>query len=150
MSDPISGDWYSGVGSKLELVVTGSEIHGLFHSTEGPVGKFPVVGSVDPDPTLANRALSFSISWITPETPKEYRSVTSYTGQYHQSDASGDEVIRTIFLLADETSPAKQYASIFIGYDNFSKTRPSASQIEKERKLARPSNSLKNAPLTTR
>ena len=133
-NDPLSGIWYSGVGSKLELAVKGSELSGFFHSKEAPGGKFPLCGSVDPDPNLPNRALSFSVAWITPETPKDRRSVTSYTGQYHRSH----EVIRTIFLLADETSPAKQYVSTSVGYDNFSRTQPSAGQLETERQLATP------------
>jgi hypothetical protein len=135
--DPISGLWYSGVGSKLEITVTNSELRGYFHSTEGPNGKFPLVGSVDPDSSLPNRALSFSVSWITADTPNEYRSVTSYTGQYHRS--GGDEVIKTIFLLADETAPTKQYASIFVGYDNFARTEPTKDQIDYQRKFGRPS-----------
>src|ERR1700722_16997635 len=98
-SDPLSGVWFSEVGSKLELRVTGSEIRGFFHSTEGPSGKFKLHGSVDSDPSLPNRALSFSVSWINEDTPNEYRSVSSYTGQYHR--AGGDDVINTIFLLAD-------------------------------------------------
>ncbi len=133
--DPLSGVWYTGVGSKLELKVNGSKLEGYFHSTEGPGGKYDVVGSVDPDPTLPNRALSFSVSWISLDTPNEYRSVTSYTGQYHRHDSDGDEVINTIFLLADETTAKKQYASTFVGYDNFVRTRPSAEQIEKERRI---------------
>jgi hypothetical protein len=133
--DPIYGTWYSGVGSKLELEVNGSELRGFFHSTEGPDGKYPLVGSIDPDPSLPNRALSFSVSWITPKTPRERRSVTSYTGQFHRSH----EIIKTIFLLADETSPSKQYVSTFVGYDNFVRVQPAAAQVETERKLATPS-----------
>jgi|HubBroStandDraft_1064217.scaffolds.fasta_scaffold43824_2 hypothetical protein len=136
-SDPLSGVWYSGVGSKLELTVSNSELRGYFRSTEAPARKFPLVGSVDPDPSLPNRALSFSVSWINADTPNEYRSVTSYTGQFHRTDE--EDFINTIFLLADETSPTKQYASVFVGYDNFSKTEPSKDQVEYQRKLGRPS-----------
>jgi Avidin family len=137
-NDPLSGIWYSAVGSKLELAVNGSELRGFFHSTEGPGGKFPVVGSVDPDPNLPNRALSFSVSWITPDTKKSYRSVTSYTGQYHRWEDES-ETISTIFLLADETSPEKQYASTFVGYDNFGRNEPSAEDIARELRTRRPS-----------
>jgi len=132
--DPLSGVWYSGVGSKLELRVNGSRLEGFFHSTEGPGGKYELVGSVDPDANLPNRALSFSVSWIASDTPNEHRSVTSYTGQYHRYDQDGDEVINTVFLLADETSPKKQYSSTFVGYDNFERTRASEEQIAKERR----------------
>jgi hypothetical protein len=135
--DPLSGVWYSGVGSKLELGVDGSKLVGFFHSTESPGGKYELVGSIDPDPNLPNRALSFSVSWITSDTPNEFRSVTSYTGQYHRYDRDGDEAINTIFLLADETGPKKQYASTYIGYDNFGRTEPSAEQVEKERRRRR-------------
>ncbi|HXO00238.1 MAG TPA: avidin/streptavidin family protein [Candidatus Acidoferrales bacterium] len=137
-NDPLDGVWYSGVGSKLELSVKGSELSGYFHSKEGPGGKYRLIGSIDPDPDRDNRALSFSVSWITPDTPKDRRSVTSYTGQYHRSH----EVIRTIFLLADETSPTKQYVSTFVGYDNFSRMEPAADLADKERKLGTPHSKL--------
>lgn len=133
--DPLSGVWYSGVGSKLELKVNGSRLEGFFHSTEASGGKYELVGSVDPDPNLPNRALSFSVCWIESDTPNEYRSVSSYTGQYHRYDSDDDEVINTIFLLADETGPKKQFASTFVGYDNFGRTQPSPDQIKKARRL---------------
>jgi Avidin family len=141
-NDPLSGIWYSGVGSKLELEVKGSELRGFFHSTEAPGGKFPVVGSVDPDPRLPNRALSFSVSWITPDTAKGYRSVTSYTGQYHRWDDE-DETINTIFLMADETRPNKQYASTFVGYDNFGRNEPSLEDVKRELRIGNPSHGTK-------
>ncbi len=46
--DPLSGIWYSSVGSKLDLRVNGSKLEGLFHSMEGPGGKYDLTGSVDP------------------------------------------------------------------------------------------------------
>jgi hypothetical protein len=135
--DPLSGVWYSGVGSQLKLEVSGSKLKGFFHSTEGPKGKYALVGSVDPDPSLPNRALSFSVSWIRADTDNDQRSVTSYTGQYHRYESDDEEAINTIFLLADETSPRKQFASTFVGYDNFARERPSAKEIDKERKRRR-------------
>lgn len=68
-------------------------------------GKYELVGSVDPDPNLPNRARSFSVSWTCPDTTNERRSVSSYTGQYHRFDPEGDEVINTVFLLVHERGP---------------------------------------------
>ena len=130
-TDPLSRVWYSKVGSKLELVVRGSKLEGYFHSTEGPAGKFEVFGSVDPDASLPDRALSFSVCWIRSDSSNKYRSVSSYTGQYHRFD-DGEEVINTVFLLVDETG--KQFASTFVGYDNFDTTEPSPEQIKKARR----------------
>lgn len=130
--DPLSGVWYSGVGSKLEIKVSGSRLAGYFHSTEAPGGKFPINGSVDPDPDLPNRALAFTVSWIQVGAKPKYRSVTSYTGQYHRL-RDGEEVIRATFLLAEETPPGKQYASTYVGYDNFERTVPTSAAVKKAR-----------------
>jgi hypothetical protein len=135
--DPLAGVWYSGVGSKLELEVDGSRLTGSFDSAEAPGGRFPVYGSVDLDSTLPNRALAFTVSWIQEGTKLEYRSVTSYTGQYH-SLPDGEEVIRTTFLLAEETRPGKEYASTYVGYDNFKRTAPSSNEVKTAR-ATRPS-----------
>jgi hypothetical protein len=121
----VSGTWYSAVGSRLELKEKGSELHGTFDSTESSTGKpFPLHGSVDPDTSLKNRALSFSVAWIDKSTPptSKNRSVTSYTGQYHND--KGVETIQVVFLLANETTPAKAYASVFVGSDIFTRTKP--------------------------
>src|SRR5580693_10795158 len=93
-ADPLTGAWYSGVGSRLELHVHGARLTGYLASTEDGGERFPLHGSVDPDPHQSDRTLSFSIAWITPDAPDAFRSVTSYTGQYH-ADA---EAIETIFL----------------------------------------------------
>ena len=121
----VSGTWYSGAGSKLELHENGSELTGTFDSTENPGGgSFEVHGSIDPDGTRPNRALAFSVAWIDGSTPSEDRSVTSYTGQYHHSDLDGGDVIQVVFLLANETPPKKAYASVFVGSDVFRRIGP--------------------------
>jgi hypothetical protein len=137
-ADPLAGVWYSGVGSRLELHVHGARLTGFFASTEDEGERFPLHGSVDPDPHQSNRALSFSIAWITPDESDAFRSVTSYTGQYHRS-ADG-EAIETIFLMADQTPPEKQYASVFVGYDNFHRESPSAEEVKRARHTIRPAH----------
>ena len=140
--DPIEVVWYSKTGSVLNLYVNGSELTGYFYSLQvQPEEWYPLHGSVDPDQSLPNRALSFSVSWITDGTPSEFRSVTSYTGQYH-SLPNGSEVINTIFLLQDETSPQKQYASTMVGYDNFVRVAPTLAEIEDEVRTRRPSHNI--------
>jgi len=121
--DPIAGVWYSGVGSMLKLQVDGSELKGSFDSTEAHGGSFTVHGSVDPDPSKANRALSFSVCWIRKNGHPKYRSVTSYTGQYHKLE-NGSEYLNTTFLMVDETTPEQDYASTYVGYDNFNRNKP--------------------------
>src|SRR4029079_8090568 len=124
----VSGTWYSPVGSRLELEEKGSELTGSFDSTENPGGgAFAVHGSIDPDHTPANRALSFSVAWIDGSTPPEFRSVTSYTGQYHDDDDV--ETIDVVFLLANETTPAKAYASVFVGSDIFPRKRATDDEM---------------------
>jgi len=124
MADPLDGKWYSSVKSSLDLKVEGSTLSGSFNSTEdhSPLS-FPLVGVVDPDPSLPNRALSLAVSWIDKDTTK-YRSVTSYTGQYHYNGAKEKEAINTTFLMVDETTEANQYKSTYVGYDNFSRKKP--------------------------
>jgi hypothetical protein len=116
--DPLNGTWYSGAGSRLELRVEESGLRGTFYRAEDGSAR-PLVGSVDPDASQPHRALGFSICWIADDESSPYRSVTSYTGQFH---ADRNE-IATIFLLVDETSSQKQYASTFVGYDNFTRER---------------------------
>ena len=132
MSDPLAGTWYSGIGSQLDLQVNGSQVSGTF-TRKGTQGK--VIGSVDPDPTRPNRALSFSVAWVQDVTPPQnFVSVTSYTGQYHKGEKPRPDVINAVFLLVDETSAQRQFASTFVGYDNFFRQKPTPEQIE-QRKL---------------
>ena len=129
---PLSGTWYSAVGSRLELSENGDELNGYFESVENPGGgKFKLRGSVDPNVKLQNRALSFSVAWMADAVPDEFRSVTSYTGQYHRLP-DGREVIKTIFLMADETTPARQYSSVSVGHDTFTREKPSVDEIAME------------------
>jgi hypothetical protein len=121
----VTGTWYSAVGSRLQLKEKGSELYGTFDSTESATGKsFSLHGSVDPNTSLKNRALSFSVSWIDKSTPpkSKHRSVTSYTGQYHND--KGVETIQVVFLLVNGTAPANAYASVFVGSDIFTRTKP--------------------------
>lgn len=132
----ISGKWYSPVGSLLELEEHGAELKGKFNSTENQGGgAFDVHGSIDPDGSLPNRALSFSVAWIKGSAPVEYRSVTSYTGQYHNED--GEEVIDVVFLLVNETTPAKSYASVFVASDVFTRNPPSDEEVKHAAKKRR-------------
>lgn len=128
-ADPLAGTWYSTAGSKLELKIQGSELMGSFTSTENPGPAFDVRGSVDPDPNIPDRALSFSVCWIDEKTKSKYRSVSSYTGQYHHTDS--EDIIETIFLLVDETSINKQFVSTFVGYDNFYRDQPDQGKVKK-------------------
>jgi hypothetical protein len=122
------------VGSKLELHENGSELTGHFDSTENQGGgSFPLHGSIDPDVSQANRALSFSVAWNKDSQPSEFRSVTSYTGQYHKDG----EFIDVVFLLANETTPEKSYASVFVGSDSFTKTAPTPEEASRAKKTRR-------------
>ncbi len=123
-NDPLAGVWYSGVGSKLKLEVTGSTLTGYFQSTDDPsADQQALYGSVDPDAALPNRALSFSVYW--PKSNKYAASVTSYTGLYQaQGGPSGKAQITTIFLLAIEREPQYNYKAVTVGYDNFLREKP--------------------------
>lgn len=133
-TDPLACAWYSEIGSRLDLTVNGSLLDGVFHSVDGPRGDFRVIGSVDPDSSQPDRALAFSVCWIDCDGSNEFRSVSSYTGQYHRT-MDGDEFINTIFLLVDETG--KQFASTFVGYDNFRKSPPSEEVVRMRRAQSR-------------
>ena len=127
----INGKWYSFKGSELILTEEGSELKGTFDSVQDPNGARPLHRSVDPDPSLPNRTLSFSVAWIKGDASSGPVSVTSYTGQYHGGGGTSfKEFIDVVFLLANETSPAKEYASVFVGHDRFTRDKPPAHQIE--------------------
>jgi len=119
----LAGKWYSGIGSTLELEVEGSLLRGSFESVEySPSKKFPLVGVVDADEGRPNRSLAFVISWIDDDPlRKKYRRSSSYTGQFH----SDDDVNRVTSLIVNETAEKKQYASILVSHDVFTRDVPS-------------------------
>ncbi|HWO20564.1 MAG TPA: avidin/streptavidin family protein [Kofleriaceae bacterium] len=119
----LSGIWYSSAGSRLELEEQGSVLSGKFDSAQSPEGFVAIHGSVDPDPTLSHRALSFSASWAAAGTPAGQRSVTSYSGQYRVS-SDGSEEIEVIFLLVDDTKSSALWKSTHISTDVFKRTSP--------------------------
>jgi hypothetical protein len=126
----VSGKWYSPVGSMLVLEEHGAELTGKFDSTENPGGgAFDVHGSVDPDVNQPDRALSFSVAWMKGSAPLQYRSVTSYTGQYHKGD--GEEVIDVVFLLVNETTPAQSFSSVSVASDVFTRNPPSDEEVKR-------------------
>lgn len=114
--DPLDGVWYSKVGSKLELQVSGATLSGWFSSVDEPGKRAPIVGVVDPDASANDRALSFAVAWVAVDPSSKYRSVSSYTGQVH---FGSPDVMETILLLVDQTSVEKQYTSTMVAYDNF-------------------------------
>jgi Avidin family len=119
----ISGTWYSSAGSKLILEETGRAVTGEFHSTQGDGGFLPVFGSIDPDPAMSHRALSFSVSWADDETKAGMRSVTSYSGQYRTYE-DGAEEIEVIFLLVDDTKSKALWKAAHISAERFTRTSP--------------------------
>lgn len=119
-ADNLSGTWYSGVGSTLELQVSGGTLTGFFESTEtNPSKKYPLTGLVDPDTARHNRVLAFVVSWIDNISSSKYRSISSYTGQFH----SKDNEINVTLLITDETSIHKQYRSTLVAHDTFTRQR---------------------------
>ena len=122
-NDPLSGEWYSGVGSRLVLAVNGSTLTGHFQSTDNPGAPAqPVYGSVNPDTSLPNRALSFSVYW--PKSSNFAAAVTSYTGQYQAKGGPSDTPqITSIFLLSTETEPKDNYKAVNVGFDIFERRK---------------------------
>ncbi|AXT60366.1 hypothetical protein D1816_08380 [Aquimarina sp. AD10] len=115
---PIYGHWESEAGSKLFLASQGSILHGSFTREGGRPRR--LLGTIDNHQPIKDKglALSFSVYWPSNNDP-EYRSVTSYTGQFHPTENK----ITTIFLLANETIPSKDYASVFVGNDVFTRIK---------------------------
>jgi len=109
----VSGVWISESGSQVILRQRGSYILGTFTRKGGTAHR--LLGSIVPQHSgQVGIALSFSVAWPSNNDPK-YRSVTSYTGQYHPDKG----FISTVFLLADETLPNKDYAAVSVGTDIF-------------------------------
>ena len=109
----VSGEWISQVGSKVTLRQSGNYIVGTFTREDGIAHR--LLGSIVSEHSgEVGIALSFSVAWSSNSDPK-YRSVTSYTGQYHPDK----EFISTVFLLASETLPSKDYAAVSVGTDVF-------------------------------
>jgi hypothetical protein len=131
MNDHINGFWYGKSGSKLNLEVYGSEIKGTYETPRCKGGTCKIHGSIDPDSKQSNRALSFSVSWFDEKGNPiggNYRSVTSYTGQYHKFDNT--EIIEVTFLLVNETSYTKEYASTFVHHDTLTRNKINNNLID--------------------
>jgi hypothetical protein len=137
---PINGIWYSSIGSELKLEEHGSELKGSFDSVQQPGKAFELHGSVYPNEERPNRSLSFSVAWPEDPASAKYRSVSSYTGQYHHVDGVG-EFIDVVFLLVDETMPSRSFASVFVGHDRFMREKPGPARIDMDLALREASTS---------
>jgi len=130
---PLDGTWYNELNSVMNLSVeetsnNGSVITGTYQSQVGASGGIYTLsgitdeGTGDPTPNIG-----FTVSWVNPSNGNS-NSVTAWSGQLQVID--GVEFIIAFWLLTQETNPANNWSSTRIGQDVFTRTQPTAAQVE--------------------
>lgn len=114
----VSGVWKNEFGSVLEIgsVAPDGTFRGVYRSHTGATGVYPVVGVADPQPTGANLAVSFSVSWRSLQGDEEpsWHWVSGFTGLLQESN--GQETLNTTYLLqqnANTSTPDWMATAIF-------------------------------------
>lgn len=124
----LAGTWYNELGSMMVLTVSpDGALTGTYQSAVGDAeSTYPLRGGYDIAPDAGTgTALGWTVAWHN--SFRNAHSTTSWTGQYV---GGTDEHILTQWLLTSGTTPADQWQSTLAGHDEFTRTAPSAAQIE--------------------
>ena len=129
----ISGTWYNELGSKMTIAASGSSVSGIYETAVGASGMYQLTGRMNPIPYSGStsQAVAWAVAWNNPYG--NHHSATAWSGQYQVAGAN--EQISTLWYLASETPPSDDWQSTLAGKDVFTKTPPSAADIEAARKL---------------
>lgn len=130
---PITGTWYNQLGSTM--IITASPDGSLTGTYESAVGnaenRYVLVGRYDTAGVAGSgTALGWAVAWRN-----EFRnahSATTWSGQYFGGDSPR---ITTKWLLTSGTTPADEWRSTLVGADFFTRTKPTAAQVEQTRAL---------------
>ncbi|WP_018681818.1 avidin/streptavidin family protein [Actinokineospora enzanensis] len=127
----IDGVWYNELQSKMTLNTQpdGLQIVGTYQSVVGDApDEYQLVGRVN-DSRVVTRygsAVGWTVAWVNGTHDSD--SVTTWSGQYFQID---EERLTTTWLLTVQTTPANLWESTMVGFDVFTRTRPSDEEVER-------------------
>ncbi|MFC6092996.1 avidin/streptavidin family protein [Saccharothrix lopnurensis] len=130
----ITGTWFNQLGSKL--VVTAEPDGDLAGTYESAVGNaestYVLNGRYDTAPltTGAGTTLGWTVTWRN--AYRNAHSTTTWSGQYF---AGAQERIVTHWLLTSSTLPADEWGATRVGKDTFTRTAPTAQQVEQAKAL---------------
>jgi hypothetical protein len=126
-----SGLWYNELGSQMELNISGSDVSGWYYSAVGTAAyTYPLAGEINTQPSTYSQALGWAVAWTN--AYQNANSVTAWSGQYQTID--GEEEIIAFWLLTTETQEFNDWEATRVGKDLFTRTMPTAEQIERTRK----------------
>jgi hypothetical protein len=131
---PIGGVWYNELGSTMILqqdVPAQGLLTGTYQSGVGTSGLFGLVGSYDAN----ENTLGFAVTWNNGTVDRA--STTTWCGQYFNI---GGETLITMWLLCETTAETNTWQSTLVGQDQFSRTPPSAEEIDAKRALRAPAH----------
>jgi hypothetical protein len=139
MSSYFSGVWYNELGSRMTInYVSGGGFSGIYETAVGyAAGQYTLQGRYNTQPSSGGQAMAWAVAWQNAYLNSD--SVTGWSGQYQTDPSTGAEEIYTLWLLASEMDPDEDWASTNVGQDTFSRTQPSAEEVERCRK-ARPAS----------
>lgn len=127
----IDGTWYNQLGSKVVFKTRpNGDIVGLYQSAVGnATGEYRLVGRYHLEPASGGGTpLGWTVVWLNEH--RNSNSVTTWSGQYR---GGPDPVIITSWLLTNGTAPADDWRSTMVGQDRFTRTPPTAEQIQQAR-----------------
>ncbi len=137
----VDGTWYNELGSKMLLTVVNGLVTGRYTTAVSASacaqGDFDVAGRADTDESgFVN--IGFAVSWKNAHSRCE--SVTAWSGEYRVDSQTGEERIKTTWLLTLETSQKDDWRSTLVGQDVFTRALPQQDQLESNRRFRRFSN----------
>jgi hypothetical protein len=113
----LTGTWQNEFGSTLEIgpVSSNGTFTGVYRSSTGATGVYPVMGVADPDPG-DTMAVSFSVTWrsLQGQEDPSWHWVSGFTGLLQIKD--GQEVLSTTYLLQQnvtETAPEWMATAVY-------------------------------------
>jgi len=125
----LSGHWYNQLGSNMALTADeNGGLHGKYHSAVGEAEDFYILtGRFDTSPPSDE---GISVGWVVTWRNRKLNanSTTTWSGQYFDV---GEERILTQWLLTSSTEPKSAWKSTNLGYDTFTRNKPSAAEIAK-------------------
>jgi hypothetical protein len=129
----IDGTWYNELGSTMRLVIEDpGALSGTYQSGVGTSGEFDLIGSYD----TAENTLGFVVTWNNGSVDRA--STTTWCAQNFE-DASYETLVTT-WLLCETTAETDTWQSNLVGQDQFTRSQPSAAEIDAKRKLRTPAH----------
>ena len=136
MSSQLDGDWYSELGSSMNLKTkSDGTLTGTYDSTVGDAkSRYPLAGRYD---TLTDRrSLGWTVTWVN-EIHHTSMSTTCWSAQYQIKPENQQPQILATWILTVQTTPGEDWNSTNLGFDVFTKNPPTLVQSTKAKQQGR-------------